>query len=270
MRLLAPLLYTLLVWWVSTGVILYLNGLPRRWHPALMAAATVLLGIALCGVAVTADDTRVSGAFLAFTAAIGVWAWQELGFLLGYVTGPRRVACPPQARGWRRVGHALMAILWHELALLLLGAAIAWLSWGEANQVALWTFAALWLMRLSAKLNVFLGVRNLNEQFLPEHLRYLHSYFRQRPGNALFASSVIAGTLLAAAVWQAALQPGAGAFAVTGAALVATLLSLAVIEHWFMVLPLPSEKLWAWGMKSRQAAAVEPRVDAHRDARTAV
>jgi putative photosynthetic complex assembly protein 2 len=251
MRLLAPLLYTLVVWWASTGVILYLNGLPRRWHGALMAAATVLLGVALCGVAATADDTRVSGAYLAFTAAIAVWGWQELGFLLGYVTGPRRKPCPADARGWRRVGHAIMAILWHELALLALGAMVLWLTWGQPNQVALWAFVALWVMRLSAKLNVFLGVRNLNEQFLPEHLRYMHSYFRQRQSNALFASSVIAGTLAAGAVWQAALHPAANPFAVTGAALVATLLSLAVLEHWFMVLPLPSEKLWAWGMRSR-------------------
>ena len=32
-------------------------------------------------------------------------------------------------------------------------------------------------MRQSAKLNVFLGVRNLSEEFLPQHLHYLQSYF---------------------------------------------------------------------------------------------
>ena len=79
----------------------------------------------------------------------------------------------------------------------------------------------------------------------------MHSYFRQRPSNALFASSVIAGTLAAGAVWQAAMHPIASPFGATGACLVATLLSLAVLEHWFMVLPLPTEKLWAWGLRSR-------------------
>ena len=39
----APIAYTLFVWWFSTGVILYLNGLPRSRHPALMAVATLLL-----------------------------------------------------------------------------------------------------------------------------------------------------------------------------------------------------------------------------------
>jgi len=246
-----PALYTLLLWWFSTGVILYLNGLPRETHKWTMLSATVLLGVSLLGVAATASDTRVTGAYLAFTAALMIWAWQEVGFLLGYVTGPRRRACPAQARGWRRAGHAVMAILYHELALIVLGAAVLALTWSKPNQVALWTFGALWLMRLSAKLNVFLGVRNLNEQFLPEHLRYMHSYFRQRPSNGLFPISVIAVTALAAAAWHSAVKTSFTAFEVTACSFVAMLFSLALLEHWFMVLPLPSEKLWNWGMRSR-------------------
>ena len=102
-----------------------------------------------------------------------------------------------------------------------------------------------------AKLNVFLGVRNLNEQFLPEHLKYMHSYFRQRPSNALFPSSVIFATLAAAAVWQHAAADANSPFVTAAASFVAMLLSLAVLEHWFMVLPLPSVRLWSWGMRSR-------------------
>ena len=246
-----PIIYTVLLWWFSTGVILYLNGLPRPTHKWTMLAASVLLGVALWGVAESAADTRVTGAYLAFTSTLMVWAWQEVGFLLGYVTGPRRSACPAEADGWRRVGHAVMAILYHELALVVLGAAVLTLTWHQPNQVAVWTFAALWLMRLSAKLNVFLGVRNLNEQFLPEHLRYLHSYFRQRPTNALFASSVIVATAAAVAVWHSALNNQATPFDAAASSFVAMLLSLAVLEHWFMVLPFPTERLWSWGMRSR-------------------
>lgn len=248
-----PALYTLLLWWLSTGVILYLNGLPRPTHKWTMAAATVLLALALVTVAATARHTGVADAYLSFTAALAVWAWQEVGFLLGYVTGPRRSACPAQARGWARAGHAVMAILYHELALVVLAGAVLALSWGQPNQVACWTFGVLWLMRLSAKLNVFLGVRNLNEQFLPDHLRYMHSYFRQRPGNAWFPVSVVVVTALAVVAWRQALQPGQGAFGTAAHSLVAMLLSLALLEHWFMVLPLPSDKLWTWGLRSRNA-----------------
>ncbi len=250
-----PALTTLLLWWFSTGVILYLIGLPRATHRWTFGAATLLLVLALLGVAVTADDTRVTGAYLAFGCGLTVWAWQEIGFLLGYVTGPRRLPCPPGARGWRRVGHALLAILHHELALIVLGATLVALTWQQPNQLALWTFGVLWLMRLSAKLNVFLGVRNLNEQFLPAHLRYMGSYFRQRPSNALFPVCVIAIGALTASAWHSAVTMALPAFQVASHSLLAMLLSLALLEHWFMVLPLPSEKLWNWGMRSRTREA---------------
>ena len=90
-----------------------------------------------------------------------------------------------------------------------------------------------------------------HQQFLPEHLRYMHSYFRQRPSNGLFPVSVIAVTALAATAWHSAVAMSFSAFEVTACSFVAMLLSLALLEHWFMVLPLPSEKLWDWGLRSR-------------------
>ncbi len=36
----------------------------------------------------------------------------------------------------------------------------------------------LWAMRQSAKLNLFLGVRNLSDELLPPHLRYLADVLR--------------------------------------------------------------------------------------------
>lgn len=74
---LLPIVYTLLVWWFSTGAILYLNGLPRRTHPWTMMAATVLLGAAFVGLAATHDDTRITGAYIAFACTVLVWAWRR-------------------------------------------------------------------------------------------------------------------------------------------------------------------------------------------------
>ena len=53
-----------------------------------------------------------------------------------------------------------------------------------------WTFMPLWLMRTSAKLNVFLGGINLGEEFLPPHLRYLLSFMARRPMNVLMPLSL--------------------------------------------------------------------------------
>ena len=250
---LLPVLYTLFVWWFSTGAILYLDGLPRSTYKWSMLWATVLAAVAFVGIVATANDTRTTGAYLAFTCAIVIWGWKEMAFLMGFVTGPRRVPLPAGTRGWRRAVFALQAILWHELVLIGLGIAVVALTWGAPNAVAACTFTTLWVMRLSAKLNVFLGVRNLNEEFLPDHLRYIGSYFRRRTMNVLFPLSLLASGALAFAVWQHALADTTLPFGVTSSTFLATLLSLALLEHVFMMLPLPTERLWRWGMRSRDA-----------------
>ena len=246
-----PLIFTLFIWWFSTGAILFLNGLPSRTFKWTMLGTSVVLVAALAGLGLTRDDTTVSGAYLAFTSGVMVWAWQEVAFLLGYVTGPRRTPCPPESSGWERAGYAFMAVMHHELALVGLGLAVVALTWGGENPTGLWTFMILWVMRQSAKLNVFLGVRNLNEGFLPGHLKYLQTYFTRRAMNRLFPVSVIVSTVVAAMIWQAATANGITAFDATALTFAATMLTLAVLEHWFMVLPLPFEVMWNWGLKSR-------------------
>jgi len=252
--------YTLFAWWFSTGAILYLDGLPKHTFRHTMGWTTVLLGGALWGLVHTRGDTSVAGAYCAFTCALLVWAWQEVAFLLGWVTGPRRTACPLGAQGWRRFGFALQAVLYHEFALIVLAIAV-WACVGDgANRTGWWTFLALWGMRQSAKLNVFLGVRNLGENFLPDHLAYLKSYFQRRPMNVLFPFSVTVATATAVAVWWSLLEAGspyAGGAAV-GLALVGSLLALGALEHWLLVLPLPTEALWRWGLRSHAPPAVKP------------
>jgi putative photosynthetic complex assembly protein 2 len=251
MRYLLPAAYVLFAWWFSTGVIVYLNGRPRWTHPWTMLGATLMLGVALIGLSVTKDDTRVTGAYLAFTSALLVWAWQEVAFLLGYVTGPRRTACPAGTTGWRRAAYAIETLLHHELALIVLAMAVVALTWGGTNPTGLSAFMIFWVMRQSAKLNIFLGVRNVGEAFLPQHLKYLQTYFRRAPMNSLFPVSVAAATWLAALIWQAAAAHGVTAFEAAAFSLSGSLLSLAILEHWFMVLPLPSQALWQWSLRSR-------------------
>lgn len=248
---LLPVLYTLFVWWFATGVILYLDGLARWTFKWTMLGASIFLVLAMLGLVVTGKDTRITGAYLAFTCAILVWGWQEVAFLLGYVTGPRRTVCPPNANGWRRIGFALQAVLHHELALVVLGIAVTAATWDAPNQTGFWTFMVLWVMRQSAKLNVFLGARNLNESFLPHHLKYLQTYFRRRAMNPLLPASVLVSSVIAWMIWQAAVAEGIGRFEATSLTFAACLLSLAILEHLFLVLPLPSEALWSWGLRSR-------------------
>ena len=261
---LAPLAFTLFVWWFSTGVILYLDGLPRPTFKYTMAGFSGLAALGFVGLASSSAVTTPAAAYCGFACALLVWAWQEVAFLLGIVTGPRRVPCPPGTRGWRRAGLAFQTVLHHELALVVLGAGVAAVTWGQANRTGLWTFLILWVMRQSAKLNVFLGVRNLSDEFLPPHLKYLRSYFVRKSMNALWPISVVASGAVACLLWAAAAASPAGSFGFTSLALSATLLSLAIVEHLFLVLPMSLNGLWEWGLRSHAPRPVGNLDDAAR------
>ena len=257
-----PLVFALFVWWFATGVVFWLVRLPRSTHRWSLAGSGVLTMASLYGMSEVAGEPSVGAVYLSFTFAILAWGWIELGFLTGYVTGPRRTPCPPDCGGWWRAGTAIQAILHHELALVALGAAIAVATWGGVNQIALWTFVLLWGMRLSAKLNLFLGVANRNSELLPDHLRFMDSFFARRPINGLFPISVSAAAALAAFLWWGAADSTAAPFEIAGFALLAALTALALLEHWFMVLPLPSTELWRWALRSGTERRTAPVVAA--------
>lgn len=255
-----PILITVLLWWFSTGAILYVDGLPRRTHRWSFGVATILLLAALAVIWQTAGETTTAAAYASFVAVIVVWGWNELAFLTGTIVGPRREPCPPDATGWRRFRLATAAIIDHEIAIALSGLVVVVLTYGGTNQIAPWTFAVLWVMRLSSKLNIFLGAPNIPDAFLPVHLHYLATYFRRRPMNALLPVSVSAATAVLVLMVGQVLDPAATPFEKLALLLPAGMLALAIVEHALMFLPIPSTLLWDWGLAShrRQAAATAP------------
>ena len=73
---------------------LYRTGLPEASFPRTLLLATVL---AVAGLGVIVATTGVAtplGAYAAFGGALLVWAWHEISYFLGYVTGPRPESCP--------------------------------------------------------------------------------------------------------------------------------------------------------------------------------
>jgi putative photosynthetic complex assembly protein 2 len=245
-----PPVYAAFIWWFSTGAVLLLVGCARRFVPLQVTIAAFLVAGSLCGLAFSAGDASVGGAYIAFTSTILLWGAQEIAFLSGWVTGPRPDPCPAGVTGWRRLGPALSAILYHELTLIACGAAIAALTWGEANQVALWTFAALWALRQSAKINLFLGVPVTNDELMPQPVQFLKTFFARKPVGAFFPISVTSATAVLVILIQRIVEVAATPFDVVGLTLVSTLFALGVVEHWFMLLPLPAITLWGWGMRS--------------------
>jgi putative photosynthetic complex assembly protein 2 len=252
--LVIPALVALFVWWFSTGLVLLLDRLPRWTYRWTLAGATVVLLGSLWGLRVAGELQTVGGAYLGFVSGLLAWAFLEITFLTGMITGPRKRPCPPGCRGAAHFRHGVEAILYHEIAIMLAAVAVILVSWGKPNIFGAGAFMVLWVMRQSAKLNLFLGVRNLNEEFLPDHLRYLAGFFQRRPMNLLFPFSVTGATLATAWLAQRAVA-AAGPFEATGYGLLAALVALAVLEHWMLVLPLRSEALWSFALDAKRHGA---------------
>jgi putative photosynthetic complex assembly protein 2 len=67
--------------------------------------------------------------------------------------------------------------------------------------------------------------------------------------NLLFPFSVTLGTVLTVVLVQKAIQANPHMPSAAGYFLLATLAGLAVIEHWFMMLPVRAEALWSWSLR---------------------
>jgi putative photosynthetic complex assembly protein 2 len=237
-------------WWLGTGAILWLVRLPARMVRRNMLVLTLLTCFSLMGTAWSMRHNTMAAAYAGFLSVIVMWGWHELAFLTGWITGPRRIPQEPGARGWRRFSLAVQALLHHELALLLNFALLFWLQLGQPNHVALCTFALLWCMRVSAKLNLFFGVPHVGDQYLPEHFAYLGSYFRRSPVTGFFFLTITlsAGTW----IWLVAEAQRSATELSTGWVLLASLLGLAIVEHVLMVFALPLQRLWGWALRQRQ------------------
>lgn len=263
-----PALVAVALWWGGTALVMRLDGRRPETFAGTMAAATVVLAVALCGLSASAASATVGGAYCAFACAVVVWGWVELSFLTGLITGARHAEAPPPGSALsRRFGAAVRAILHHEIALLAAAALVAALTWRGENHTGLWTVLLLWGMRTSAKLNLFLGVRQPGAELLPDHLRHLARHFGPAgASNPLLAVSVLASGAVAAALLVAAADPGASRFAETALTLLGTMAALGALEHALLAAPLVApEALWGWGLRSREAnpaaaAPTRPRV----------
>lgn len=255
-----PMLFAAFVWWFSTGAILWLNRLPRATFRWSFGAASVITLAAIVGLVSSAGDASTYGAYVAFACAIALWGWHEMSFLMGFILGPRRDSCPADARGWRRFRLAAATVMHHEVALALTLAALVALTWTQPNQIGTLTFLVLWVMRLSAKFNLFLGAPHRGEELLPPHLQHLKSYFRHRRLNALIPLSIFGGIAMAWTLAGVAHAPSAQPLEQVGYSLLLTMTLLAVLEHVFMFVPPPNVLLWGWATPdaTHRAVAVPP------------
>jgi putative photosynthetic complex assembly protein 2 len=249
-----PIALAVFLWWFSTGIIFFLDALPVRSFKWSMLGGSVLTLFAAGWLWSGLEDSSARGAVVGFASALIIWGWMEMSLYMGFVTGPRKHRCPQGCKGVHHFGHAIAANLWHELTIIAAAIGIVAASWNATNQTAMWTYLILWLMHLSARLNVFLGVRNVSEEFVPAHMDVLKGFLRQRNMNPLFPVSIIVSTLIA--VWMAQqTMLASSAFSITMWSLLTAIMVIGVIEHWLLMLPIPFARIWAWSLKARDISS---------------
>jgi putative photosynthetic complex assembly protein 2 len=266
-----PFIVTVLIWFVATGLVAWADNRDRTTFPKslMIGGAGGILGLLV----ILAASQSVSGlaVYASFIGALMVWGWHEIGFLTGAAAGPRREPASPGLSGARRFAEASATVIHHEVMLALTALLLISLSWNMPNQIGATVFVLLFGLRLSAKINMFVGVPNSTAEMLPPHLDYLKTYFGPNRMTALLALSIAAIFWIVFWFGSLALSAPLGSAEMVGASLLTTLCFLGALEHGFLALPFRDGMLWGWAFRRPGTAASSPsgasgnadRVDTH-------
>ncbi|MEO7359293.1 MAG: DUF3623 family protein [Gemmatimonadaceae bacterium] len=218
-------------WWAATGVTLAMQR-SEFTSTASVITATVFAMVGCLLIVNSRSETTVRSARLAFLGSALVWWWCSTLFYAGVgiqiadniPTGPRTLALAFQA-----IEATVRPDLLGVFALILLAA----LVWRKPNSTAFWTLLVFFGSLQTAKLNVFMGVRNSGVDWLPEHLVGLSQFFGP-PQNSALLPVTIAGLAACFLVTAVMSRAATGAFRKHMLAMLSFLLGLALLEHVFL------------------------------------
>ena len=77
-----------LLWWLMTGLALMSVHQPNALRQPIFLLATILAAAALWGVEANAAQHTTMATVIGFAMGLLIWAWLELSYLMGYITGP--------------------------------------------------------------------------------------------------------------------------------------------------------------------------------------
>lgn len=236
--------YALIVWWGATGLILWLNSRAESTYRTSLVGAGVAAAAGFMAIVLTSGWESSSGSLIGFTGALAVWGFVEMLFLMGVVVGSNAGPAPVGERGWPRFRRASLAIAHHEALLVTVLIALALLVGRAPNPIAFWTFALLWAMRMSTKLNIFFGVPNTAAELLPARLSHLRAHFRTSRPTALYPISILGAAVTSLAIYVAATAPDAASHDTAAGTLLLTFALLGLLEHLFLIAPFATGSLW--------------------------
>ena len=239
------LVVSVVLWWLMTGLALMSVHQSAVVKKMIFAVSSVLTLIALLGVETNAAAQTSFATLAGFAMALLIWAWLELSYLMGYITGPVKRPAVAAMGAPKRFAKALGTTIYHELLVVGVVGAVCVLGAGQPNPTIQNTLAVLWLMRWSTKLSLFFGVKHFNSEWLPENMRYITSYLSAGRNSwvSIFSTILAAFCTYILFFWgQMATDPAAA----LSLFLIAWLAGLAVLEHVFLMMPMGESALWRW------------------------
>ena len=252
-----PFIVTVMIWFVATGLVAWADNRDVTTFPKSVMIGGIGGIAGLFVILMSAQSVSVLAVYAAFVGALMVWGWHEIGFLTGAAAGPRRIPASKGLTGARRFAEATATVIHHEVMLALTALLLISLSWNAANQIGATVFVLLFGLRLSAKINMFVGVPNSSVEMLPPHLEYLKTYFGPNRMTWLLGVSVVGIMGMAGWFGSLALAAQLGSEQMVGASLLTTLCLLGALEHVFLALPFRDGMLWGWAFGKRIPAAQE-------------
>jgi putative photosynthetic complex assembly protein 2 len=236
-----PAAYAVIFWWGATAAIIFLN-FQSELRPMLFWTSFSLAAASFWLLWRQRNDETVRGAYIGFTGGTLIWAFVECSFYTGYIVGPRVRPIFRIGPSWASFLGAIHQSLYHELLVLGLAAAISFVAYRSKNKFGLYTFLVLWLMHQSTKINVFLGVVNINKQFVPDTVEQITQYMTIASMNWAFPFSITICTIVAYRILSR-VHTATSRFVKVGFVLVGVMSILGLLEHWLLVLPL-DKTLW--------------------------
>ncbi len=244
------LFITFSLWWLFTGLALISAHQDPPIKSLLFGLSTLLAIVCLFSVPYIAADTSLLAVFVGFLFALLIWAWLELMFLMGFLTGPNKASAPPGLGLGQKFKLALATMIHHEVAVISVIALTLFLGGNHAaNPIVPFVLLLLWLMRCSTKLNLFFGVRHFNNDWLPETHKHVASYISVGKNSALMAPSALLAAIVAVLLFLRAFATDDSSVALN-LFLLAWVATLAAIEHVFLMYRVGEEALWRWAVKS--------------------
>lgn len=246
-----PFFVTVAIWFIATGLIAWADNRESATFSKSLVIGGVggILGLAL--ILIASLSATVGAVYMAFVGALLVWGWHEISFLTGAAAGPRRGPSDPSLTGIARFRQASATVMHHEVALALTALLLISLSWDVPNQIGATVFVLLFALRLTSKINLFVGVPNSTSEMLPDQLAYLKTYFGPNRMTLLLIASIAAIGAVTAWFGSLALAAPVGSAEMVGASLLFTLCLLGGLEHLFLALPFRDGMLWGWALPKR-------------------